>query len=126
VLWFSRAVTDVFSEQLKTFYNNSPAVTPRFPTNWRPSPIVLFQAPADARLDVKTTQEQLWQAPHIPAGKYQLIGFNGATWEVLSTHDFSGANTLSINQKRLFSVAKQYSQVELLRDRRDDFVTIKR
>jgi uncharacterized lipoprotein YddW (UPF0748 family) len=126
VLWFSRAVTDVFSEQLKTFYSNSPAVTPRFPTNWRPSPIVLFQAPADARLDVNITQEQLWQAPHIPAGKYQLIGFNGATWEVLSTHDLSGANTLSINQKRLFSVAKQYSQVELLRDRRDDFVTIKR
>ncbi len=126
VHWFSRAVTDIFADQLKTFYAATPAVTPRFPLGWRPAPIVLFQAPPTLGLDDKFSNEQLWQAPNIPAGKYQLIGFDGKTWDVLSSQDFSGGKTISGNQKQLFPVARKYSQVELLRDRRDDFGAIKR
>ena len=109
VLWFSRGVLDIYARELTALYADSgPARSPRFPPGWRPRSVPLI---ADAALP--GAMQRTWRMPMVPvvpAGRYQLIGFDGRRWMALRTLAVSGAGSIDL--------PLDLREVELLRDRR--------
>ena len=106
VLWFSRGVLDLYAPQLTALYRSSgPAHSPHFGPGWRRPAIALRKAGRAAG------GLQRWVAPALPAGRYRAIGHDGAHWQYLDRPRPAG---------RVWTIAQQYRQVELILDRRAD------
>jgi uncharacterized lipoprotein YddW (UPF0748 family) len=110
VLWYSRGVTDLYADQLATFYRDSgPAAHPHFGARWRQPSVPLRQARTGAR--ERQAGFAQWQVPAMPAGRYRLIGHDGQSWQPLA---------LLAPGARQVRLPLRYSRAELLQERRGD------
>lgn len=113
VHWFSRGVLDLYPTELKNFYGGF-AASPRVPDGWRQPAIALFR---DAGLSPGAGRRQ-WFHPNIPRGQYQMIGFNGRTWQVIEDVDLDRSS--AAGERTIFFVDDSWQEVELIVDRRQD------
>ena len=108
VLWYSRGVTDLYADQLTALYKSSgPAGHPFFGLRWRQPSIAL--RPLAAASSTATLRQ--WAVPTVPAGRYRLIGHDGARWSTLE---------LLAPRARKVAVPARFTRLELLQERRGD------
>ncbi len=114
VLWFSRGVFDVYPQQLTAFYNGH-VESPQFSSGWRTPSVALFRQASTTGLSSGRNE---WFHPDIPRGQYRLIGFDGRQWQYVDNQIIERASAGIA--RTIFFVDTQYSEVELILDRRDD------
>lgn len=108
VLWFSVGVLDRYPAELQALYaEQGPAHSPRFPPQWRPAPVALVPAADRAR----------WVAEQVRAGRYRVMGLDGAAWRELATLEQHRNGPVAVDAPATLK------SVELLLDRRPDMAT---
>lgn len=113
VLWFSRGVLDVYPQELAAFYAGH-VESPKVPAGWRKPSIAMFRQHSAAGF---AAGRNAWVHPDLPRGSYRLIGFDGTTWQYLDEQTITRHS--SVNSSTVFFVDGQYSQIELILDRRE-------
>ena len=103
VLWFSRGVLDLYSRQLKDFYNVSHLGTAPRPgqvAGWRTDPIVATK-----------TADGTWNFSVQTAGKYQIIEMKKGVWSPLAVQQLPAGGGI-------LPKTEASDAIELLPDRR--------
>lgn len=117
VWWFSRGVIDEYPEQIARFYADSPtphAPHPRFGPDWRPAPIALDRTElvgGQARFDVSS----------LKVGRYRILQYD---LDRMSTPVETSDWTRSASTDELI-LDPEIDRIEILVDRRTDFITLK-